>query len=193
MVKLIMIRKTIIAIAGDLGSGKSSNADRVAHILEYARFSSGDFAREVAQRHNMTIEDLNLHAEEHPEIDREIDDKVREAGHREKLVIDSRTAFHWIPDSFKVYLKLDPKLAAARIYEQMLQGQRISQHAESIDDMYEKTIVRRDSERKRYLTLYNFDSTDTRAFDLVIDTATAPLEKVSERIIEEYKRWLESK
>ncbi len=185
-------KKSIITIAGDLGSGKSSNADKVAAILGYSRFSSGDFARAVAKRHKMTIEELNLHAEEHPDIDYEIDDEVRRTGKQENLVIDSRTAFHWIPESFKVYLKLDPQLAAARIFEQMLQGQRISQHAESVDDMYKKTIERRDSERKRYLTLYNFDSTDTTVFDLVIDTATAPLEKVSERIIEEYERWHKS-
>jgi cytidylate kinase len=186
-----MAHKSIITIAGDLGSGKSSNADRVAATLGYSRFSSGDFARKVAKSHNMTIEELNAHAEEHPEIDHEIDDEVKKTGNLEKIVIDSRTAFHWIPDAFKVYLKLDPKLAAARIYEQMLQGQRISQHADSVDHMYEQTIQRRDSERKRYQTLYNFDSTDTSAFDLVIDTATAPLEKVSEKIIEEYERWLQ--
>lgn len=186
-----MDKKTIITIAGDLGSGKSSNADRVAKILDYSRFSSGDFARLVAKEHEMTIEELNEHAEEHPEIDHEIDEEVRRSGEKEKLVIDSRTAFHFIPEAFKVYLKLDPKLAAARIYEQMLQGQRISQHAESVDDMYKKTIERRDSERKRYLSLYNFDSTDTSQFDLVIDTATAPLEKVSERIVEKYKKWQE--
>lgn len=185
-----MTKKTIITIAGDLGSGKSSNADRIAIALGYARFSSGDFARTVAQRHGMTIEDLNLHAEEHPEIDKEIDDEVKAAGSKENIVIDSRTAFHWIPDSFKVYLKLDPKLAAARIYEQMLQGQRVSQSADSVDHMYEQTIARRDSERKRYMSLYGFDSTDTSQFDLVIDTATAPLEKVSEKIVEEYRKWL---
>jgi cytidylate kinase len=188
-----MEKKTIITIAGDLGSGKSSNADRVAAILRFARFSSGDFARLVAKRHSMTIEELNEHAEEHPEIDHEIDEEVKKIGSKENIVIDSRTAFHWIPDSFKVYLKLDPKLAAARIYEQMLQGQRVSQHADSVDHMYEQTIRRKESERKRYLALYNFDSTDTSAFDLVIDTATAPLEKVSEKIIEEYKKWLENK
>ena len=185
-------KKSIITIAGDLGSGKSSNADKVAAILGYSRFSSGDFARAVAKRHKMTIEELNLHAEEHPDIDHEIDAEVRRTGSKEKIVIDSRTAFHWIPNSFKIYLKLDPKLAAARIYEQMLQGQRISQHAENVDDMYEKTIERRDSERKRYLTLYGFDSTDISAFDLVIDTATAPLEKVSERIMKGYLRWLKN-
>ncbi|HVS79524.1 MAG TPA: cytidylate kinase family protein [Candidatus Paceibacterota bacterium] len=187
-----MGKKTIITIAGDLGSGKSSNADKAASLLGYSRFSSGDFARLVAKRHGMSIEELNEHAEEHPEIDHEIDDEVKAAGEREKLVIDSRTAFHWIPDSFKVYLKLDPKLAAARIYEQMLQGQRVSQHADSVDHMYEQTIRRKESERKRYLALYGFDSTDPSGFDLVIDTATAPLEKVSEKIIEEYKKWLGS-
>jgi len=187
-----MGKKTIITIAGDLGSGKSSNADKIAGLLDYSRFSSGDFMRAVAQRHGMTVEEINEHAEEHPEIDHEVDNEVKKAGEKEKLVIDSRTAFHWIPESFKVYLKLDPKLAAARIYEQMLQGQRISQHADSIDHMYEQTVRRKESERKRYLALYGFDSTDTSVFDLIIDTATAPLEKVSEKIIEEYQRWRDS-
>lgn len=186
-----MEKRRIITIAGDLGSGKSSNADRVARKLGYDRFSSGDFARAVAKRHGMTIEELNLHSEEHPEIDHEIDEEVRRAGGRQDLVIDSRTAFHWIPESFKVYLKLDPKIAAGRIYGQLLKGERVSQSADSADEMHRQTLIRRDSERKRYLALYGFDSTDTSAFDLVIDTENVPLEEVSARILEEYGKWLE--
>lgn len=186
------MKREIITIAGDLGSGKSSNADRVAAALGYERFSSGDFARAVAKRHGMTIEALNLHSEEHPEIDHEIDDEVRRAGGRDKLVIDSRTAFHFVPDSFKVYLRLDPKIAAGRIYGQMLKGERVSQKAESVDDMYEQTILRRESERRRYRKLYGFDSTDASAFDLVIDTQNVPLKEVSAKIVEGYRKWLEA-
>ena len=39
------------------------------------------------------------------EIDRKIDDEVKKAGEQDKIVVDSRLAFHWMPESFKVLMR----------------------------------------------------------------------------------------
>src|SRR3989344_7634663 len=103
------MKKHIVTIAGSLGSGKSSTAKGVAKVLGFEHFSSGDLYRKMAVDRGISIEEINFLAEKQTEIDHEVDNLLVKLGQeKENLVIDSHTAFHWIPDSFKVFLDLDP-------------------------------------------------------------------------------------
>lgn len=187
------MKKEIITITGTLGSGKSSTADLVAKKLEFNRFSSGDFMRKIALESEISLNDLNKKAEHSIEIDKKIDDAVKEAGKQEKIVIDSRLAFHWIPNSFKVYLDLPPEIAQNRILNNLKENPLRKQSEDSItrEEIYKKIISRRESEIKRYKDLYGIDNyTDKNNFDLIIDTNKNNLEQVVEIIVSEYKKWL---
>ncbi len=59
-----MEKKEIITICGSLGSGKSSTAKLVAQKLKYQHFSSGDFMRKIALERGITLNELNVQAEE---------------------------------------------------------------------------------------------------------------------------------
>ena len=186
------MKPTIITIAGALGSGKSSTARRVAEKLGYKHFSSGDLFRAKAHERGVTIEEINHQAELEHEIDKAVDEELRRMGDESHLVIDSRLAFHWIPHSFKVYLALDPKVGAARIHNQIITEGRKSQARESVDDIYQNTLKRLQSEKKRFNNLYNIDPRDTSAFDLVVDTETNNLDQVVETVLTHYNEWLSS-
>ena len=186
----IMKRKSIITIAGAIGSGKSSTAREVAARLGYKHFSSGDLFRSIAAEQGLSIEALNLSAEEREDIDHRVDQLLQKMGREEEhLVIDSRLAFHWMPDSFKVYLELDPDTAAKRIFNHIKNQGRVSQTAASIEEVRENIDIRVESERKRYANLYTIDVTDTSPFDLIIDTRVNALDEVVELVIENYKLW----
>src|SRR5579859_5169018 len=161
------MRKHIITLCGLPGSGKSSTADKVAQALGYERFSGGDFMREVGRRRGLSIDQTNVAAIEEPSFDQEVDDAIRSAGERENLVIDSRTAFYFIPGSFKVFLKLDPRIAAERTFEQIKNEGRIAQDGGSLEEVYRKLLVRIHNERTRYKTKYGFDYLNETQFDLV--------------------------
>ena len=63
---------------------------------------------------------LNQTAEEQRDIDHQVDELLKHMGETESdIVIDSRLAFHWMPDWFKVFLKLDQKTAAVRTFSQI--------------------------------------------------------------------------
>ena len=112
-----MERKRIITIGGKPGSGKSTISKRLAATLGYKHFSSGDLFRAIAREKNISVDAINRLAETDSSIDEAVDQKLREIGEtEEEIVIDSRMAWHWIPHSFKVYLQLDLKVAADRIY-----------------------------------------------------------------------------
>lgn len=187
------MKKHIITIAGAIGSGKSSTAKGVAEQLAYKHFSSGDLFRAIARERGLSVEALNLTAEEQTEIDHQVDDLLKKMGRDDDhLVIDSRLAFYWMPQSFKVYLGLDQETAAKRIFHHMQTEGRVSQSAHSVPELLENIKTRVESEKKRYRTLYNVDVTDTTPFDLVIDTKDNTLPRVIEMIIESYRTWRNS-
>ncbi len=186
------MKSRIITIAGALGGGKSSTAKRVAADLGYAHFSSGDLFRAIAKERGLTIEQINTQAEMEHEIDHAVDKRLQDMASESDFVIDSRMAYHWMPNSFKVYLDLDPRVAAERIYKQIQTEGRAMQSGDTVEAIYENTLARRASEQKRYMNLYSVDALDTSPFDLVIDTAKNDLHAVVSIVTEKYKSWLES-
>lgn len=186
------MKSRIITIAGSLGSGKSSTAKKVASTLNYRHFSSGDLFRQVAKERGVTVEEINLKAELEHEIDHATDERLKSMADENDLVIDSRLAFHWMPNSFKVFLTLKPEIAAKRIYNHIVQEGRESQSANSVEEVLEATLKRQASEKKRYQNLYEIDTTDTSPFDLIVDTEKNNIEQVVQLVLENYRNWLEN-
>ncbi len=182
--------KHIITISGKLGSGKSTAAKKISKILNFDHFSSGDFLRRVAESRGMSIKDLMIAAESDESIDREIDNLLCEKGKEEDLVIDSRLAFHWIPDSFKVYLDIDPNIAAERMFYDLEtnESRQQSEHSQSLEEMKQNMNERYESDIKRYQLLYGIDYTDKKHFDLVLDSGKKEntIDVVVKKIIDAY-------
>lgn len=191
-----MEKKHIITIAGNLGSGKSSTAKMIASMLGYKHFSTGDFFRSIANERGVSTVELNKLAETDLSVDKEVDDRSTKIGQTENyVVLDSRLGFYFIPDSFKVFLKLDPSIASLRILED--KKNNANRHIEATGDFDTKENIfnsiseRLTLEKNRYKELYGIDdNTSYVHFDLIIDTEKIPLEEVSKKIIEEYNNWL---
>ena len=172
----------IISISGRPGSGKSAVAIRVARRLGLSHVSAGDFMREMAAERGLTILELSKMAEARDSIDREIDARTLRLGEQgNDFVIDARLGWHFLPRSFKVFLEVDPSVAANRIYT----ARRASEQ-ENID-LVETTRaieVRTESEAKRYRDYYGIDYGNHDHYDLVIDTSDKSVEQVVELIVE---------
>ncbi len=188
------MKKEIISITGTLGSGKSSTADLVAKKLGFKRFSAGDFTRKIALEMGISLNELSKREEEDKSIDLKVDAELTRAGEVEKSVIDARMAFHFIPDSFKVYLDLPPEIAKGRILNNLKENtlRNKSESSSSPEEIYEKIIARLTSEKKRYQEYYGVNHTDKNNYDLVIDTDKNNLEQVVDIIVSEYKKWIEN-
>ena len=188
------MKKEIITVCGSLGSGKSSTAKEVAKILGFRHFSSGDFFRQAGLELGLSVTETNIRAETDKRLDEITDQKLRDLNNQNKIVVDSRTAFHWVPNSFKVYLDLPSEIAKERIFESIKNNKlrQQSEQAQNSDEVFEKMKERLTSEQKRYWDLYKIDNTDKKQFDLVIDTNKNNLEQVVQIIVVEYKKWIES-
>ena len=190
-----MERKHIITLSGKPGSGKSSTADRIAEMLSYTRYSSGDFVREYTHKEKMTLSEFNERAESHPEMDHATDEKLRNLRDHNDIVIDSRLGFYWIPESFKVYLDLNSDVSIARIFKDANMNTLRSESGEggpSMDVVMDQVNERMQSERSRFKKLYGINPYSTEHFDLVIDTARHSPQTVALTIFDTYKKWLTS-
>ncbi len=186
------MKKHIITIAGKPGSGKSTTSNRLARELGYNRFSSGDLFRAIAKERGIDVLEINLTAETEQEIDHQVDDRLKDIGQNEdNLVIDSRMAWYWMPNSFRVYLDLDVEVAAERIVNGMDKTRMEAENIPSNPHEYAKLLQNRlDSESRRYMNLYEQNPYDTSNYDLVVDTAKNNPEEVVRIILEAYKNWI---
>jgi cytidylate kinase len=184
------MKKPIITIAGSLGSGKSSTAKAVASTLGFRHFSSGDLFRQLAVARGESIEAMNISAEVQRDIDLKVDSLLQEMYRTdEKLVIDSRMAWHWMPLSFKVFLVVDPDTAAERIYSHLQEEGRMSEDATSVQEVRKSIDRRFASEQKRYAALYGVNATDPLNFDVVINTKHNDLKTVTAIVGAAYHAW----
>ncbi len=190
-----MEKKHIITISGKPGSGKSSTADKVADMLGYARYSSGDMVRNLLQRKGLTLAEYNRKAENEHALDDKVDEFLRNLRSKSNIVIDSRLGFYWIPESFKVYLDLDIQVATVRIYKDAMSNDmrtKSGEIADSLDSVARQVKTRRETEHRRFKDMYGVDPYNPSHFDLVIDTARHSPQTVALTVFDTYKRWLKT-
>lgn len=190
-----MQRKHIITLSGKPGSGKSSTADRVAEMLGYTRYSSGDLVRAITHQKKITLAEFNIQAEKTPELDLHTDEELRKLRDHEDIVIDSRLGFYWIPESFKVYLDLNSDVAIARIFKDANMNTLRSESGEgspTMGDVMDQVEERLQNEKRRFKKLYGVNPYSLEHFDLIIDTARHSPQTVALTIFDTYRKWLVS-
>lgn len=179
-----------ISLAGDLGSGKSTVAKILIDALGAEYYSTGSIVRGIAERMGMTIGELNVYMESHPEIDIEIDNGIAALSDDPRmLIIDSRMAWHFTKGTFKVYLSTDVETASVRI----MHANRTGEHVATLEETIECTKGRRESEKKRYFAQYGVDITDLSNYSLVVDTTYATPDEVASVILSCFEKWKEDK
>lgn len=190
---LSMEKKHIITISGKPGSGKSSTADKVAELLGYTRYSSGDMVRNLLAREGLTLAEYNEKAKNDHTIDEKVDQMLRNLRNKNDIVVDSRLGFYWLPESFKVYLDLDIQVATVRIFKDAVSNQgrtKGGELAHSLDAVAKQVKFRMENEQRRFKDLYGIDPYNQEHFDLVIDTSRHSPQTVALTIFDTYRRWL---
>lgn len=194
-----MQKRNIITICGVNGSGKSTAAKLVSSALGYPHFSAGDFMREMANEKGISLAELGSFAERDSTVDKEIDRRQKEyMDTHDNFVIDSRLGWFLSPDSFKVFLKLDPDTSAKRVFSDMQakkaeRANEVKGEIQSVEDIKKKQAERFESERARYEEYYGIKNHfDPSHFDLIIDTEKVDIPGVEKLIIDGYKKWQQS-
>lgn len=178
----------IISLSGAAGSGKTTVALVVAKKLKLKSYYMGEIRRNYAKEKGITIEELNKQAEKDPTSDYLVDEYLKKLGQKEdNFIIQSRTAFHFLPKSIKIFLDVDIDEAAKRIFKDMKDKKASEKRNEKIPkdikEMKKNIIEREKSDRKRYIKYYSIDTKDLNNYDLVIDTTKKTPSEVVDEIV----------
>lgn len=110
----------------------------------------------------------------------------------EVWLIDSRLAFHNIPESFAVRLTVRDKVAAERLFNDTSRGKEDSNY-KSLEEAEKKVIERKHGEQERYKRRYEIDLEDQDNYDLIIDTSYADIDEIADTILKCAERDREGK
>lgn len=168
-----------ITITGNLGSGKSS----VCKELNQAGFtvvSAGDIFRQIAAEKGMTVIELNEAAKKDRSIDDMLDDRSTKLGKEmDHTVFDSRLAWHFVEDSFKVFLLVETKEAARRVFDG---DRRSAEDYQDIEQARRGLEERAGLEQERFRKLYGIDYYDASNYDLIIESTCATPGQIAQEI-----------
>jgi cytidylate kinase len=173
-----------ITVTGDLGSGKSTVCRLLENKYGLDYYSTGAIQRKIAGEMGISTFELIKYSEDHPEIDRMIDDGIVALSLTTKdVVVDSRMAWHFLENSYRVFLTADPHVAAHRVSGD---NRGSTETYGGISEAVKQLSARKKSENYRYSIKYNVDCSDLRNFDLVLDTTSITPEETAEIIMLQY-------
>jgi len=181
----------IITLAGDIASGKGAVSHILHTKLNYEIYKNGEYFRELARQHDMSVKDFNIYVESHKEIDFEIEKSAEKySNEHDNLIVDARLGWFAIPHSFKVYLTVDLDVAAKRVLNDDSRG-KVEKY---LDLQHAKAEIseRLRLENNRYLKIYNVRKDDMSNYDYVLDTTNISPDKAAENILDKYFAWLKT-
>lgn len=176
----------IISFNGDEGSGKSTVAKLVSAKLTYPRYYMGQIFRDMAAKKNLTLVEYLQSGETDPSVDREVDDYLIELSQKESaFVIESRTAWHFIPESLKIYLRVDENEGAKRVFNELQKENKRNEIIGdfSLTDILGKIQERRRTDDARYIKYYGINIRDEKNYDFILDTTNLSKEEVFEKVM----------
>ncbi len=182
------MKKNIISLAGDLAAGKGTVSKILMEDLGYGVYRNGEYARKLAKEMGLDITSFNKYLTEHPEIDLQIEKSASEyAKTNDNFIIDARLGWYAVPESFKVYLRVDIDVAAKRAFED--NNRKGTEQFATVEEQKQDMIQRFQLENERYWNLYHVRKEDMSNYDLVVDTTNMTPNEVANKIKEEYAKW----
>ncbi len=176
-----------ISITGEPGAGKSTTRTLLEQRLGYPVHNNGEYGRELCEKMGYEFKNYEVFMKDFPQLDEVIDAScVKASEDNETLIIDARLGWHFVPNSYKVYLTCKLDEAVKRIYR----ADRKNERYPSMEVCKVATKKRFDDENARFQEKYGVSNVDLSQYDLVVDTTCLSEDAVVDKILEGYEAWL---
>ena len=184
------MKRHIISIAGNLASGKGAVSEYLIEKLGYDVYRNGEYFRKLGAEMGMDVTTFNEYVKDHPEIDKQIEKSASDyAKDHDNFIIDARLGWYAVPESFKVFLKVDVDVAAQRAFNDP--KRKATENFATVEEQKADLIKRFDLENKRYFEVYGVHKEDLSNYDFVVDTTNLTIEEAGQKVLEAYQKWLE--
>jgi cytidylate kinase len=175
-----------ITITGKLGSGKSTICGILAQRYNFEIFSTGDLHRGLAKKMGLDTIALNQLMAKNSHYDRMIDDEViriSKSRPDDRIIFDSRLAWHFVEKSFKIFTTIDPLVAAKRI---MSSPRGVEETYNDLNDVLAKLKIRGELEKTRFKDIYGVNYLDYNNFNIILDTTWLDPDSIADIVIKNY-------
>lgn len=177
-----------ITLTGLGGTGTSTVGRMIAEELNIPFKSGGNFQREAAAAHGMSLYEWDEYLKEHHEEDAKVEAMQKDfAEHTPSFVLESLLSWYVAPKAFNVRMDCALDTRIARVAER---------ESISFEDAKRLNAERVGTYNDRYGPLYNiedFVSLPDEHFDFIIDTTHIPAAQVAEEIIKQAQHHYDNK
>lgn len=175
-----------ITLTGNLGSGKSTLSKILEADYGYEIFSTGKVIRQIAEEQGVSVLEMNKLMEKDHKYDHMIDDttaRISREQKEKKLLFDSRLAWNFVEESFKVFLSVSLSVAADRVLADASRG-AVETYA-SVEECKERLKERAATEDRRYKDIYGIDYFNYANYNLVLDSSNCAPEVLAKILVQE--------
>lgn len=169
-----------ITIFGLEGTGTRSAGKTLAEFLGYNFLSSEQLFKRKANELGIEFCKFEEFCRRNPKYDLELDRSIAEFGRKkDNFVVESRLAYHFIPDSIKVKFICSYYTRVRRV---------ANRHGIPFSSASEKTNARESAAIKRYRQFYSINRlAPDNKFDLIIETSHKSVPEIVAIIISKFK------
>lgn len=171
-----------ITIGGLPGTGTTTACRTLEALTQLRYVYAGQIFRDMAKEHRMSLEQFGRYCEEHPEMDRSLDDRQLALLRGPPLLLEGRLsgflAHRERLPAFKVWFTCDPWVRAERI---------VKREGGDVEDRMAEMRRREESEKKRYVAFYGYDPADLSVYDLVVDSTELTPQGVVDAVLDGYR------
>jgi cytidylate kinase len=152
----------VITVAGHHGSGRSTQAIRIAKAFNLRYISAGTLFRKRAEELGVNLIDMTKIASLNDDFDIYLDKRSKEECRKGGVVIDA-TLSGWMAEdpSLRIFLTCPLEIRVRRI---------VRREERSFKDVLKETKYREENERVRFKKYYGIDLDDLNIYDIVLNT-----------------------
>lgn len=178
----------IITISGKPCSGKSTMAQIFCEKYNFDRIYAGAIFKEEAKKMGLSSLELSS-SEKCVEIDYKVDEYLKNIYNtrfKDNLLIESRTAFSFMPKAFNVFIDVDDDVMAMRLLNSDRTGK---EKVSSFDEAKNNVLSRYAADCERYKRIYNIECDNLNNYTFVINNSNLTPEQTADKIYEEYLKF----